>query len=189
MGNNPFRPIVTVPTRVCFSRRKIVAEYEKTIAQMIGGCPAGGSSRPLRRVSLALPRPRAWGLLDTPSLRPVGALASPQWPSRDRPGRPTSWGQDSGWFLGRLGLCSWERRGIQALNPEVVQPHLPRGLARGLDRLGELWPLPAHGLSRVVGAWYLTNTLSPGVAPAPRASHTASGSQRHGPPQPERTQV
>lgn len=32
--------VVIVPTCFHFSCRKIVAEYEKTIAQMIGGCPA-----------------------------------------------------------------------------------------------------------------------------------------------------
>lgn len=34
------RSVVIVPTCFHFSCRKIVAEYEKTIAQMIGGCPA-----------------------------------------------------------------------------------------------------------------------------------------------------
>lgn len=38
--------VVAVPTHFRFSCRKIVAEYEKTIAQMIGECPARRGLRP-----------------------------------------------------------------------------------------------------------------------------------------------
>lgn len=43
-----------------------MAEYEKTIAQMIGGCPARGLPWAPQLASLALPWPRTWGLLDPP---------------------------------------------------------------------------------------------------------------------------
>lgn len=39
--------VVIVPTCFHFFCRKIVAEYEKTIAQMIGGCPAWPAPRSL----------------------------------------------------------------------------------------------------------------------------------------------